>query len=547
MDNIADLRICSFNCRSVKNSLSDVRSLCITHDIVLLQEHWLLPFDLGLLSGISDDFLAFGLSAVDVAIDILKGRPYGGTAILYRKQFAKLISIVSSNEPRLCCARIVTCEGPVLLVNVYMPYHANDDASYDEYVDLCTKINAIFTDIDCVYLIVMGDFNCKLGSRFYEIFTKFLADCDLICVDMQKLNGVFTFISDDGLRTSWIDHIVTSKPLMSRINDVRVLYGNLCSDHRPLSVCFGLFVSMETCSVGNTTRCADKSANWSKVTSSDVDRYQLYLAELLSKVDIPCCLLSCRGGCGDLIHKQALADYYNDIINNVKKATCDVIPLAKSGKCDYSVPGWDDYVEDKHDAAREAFFIWMDVGKPRSGLIYEQMYRSRAVFKQALRFCQRHKEQIQADACARACFDTDPRKFWQNVSKTANVKATRHVNKIGDCSGESDICYMWQNYFKNLYNSVPDGGARDEFRSKLLCVQNGNGMRSGCFSVDEVASAICGQKKSKCAGPNGLAMESFIYAHAKLWIHLSLFFTFCIKHCFLPADFMELASHYSCS
>jgi len=103
------------------------------HDIVLLQEHWLLPFDFGFLSDINDAFLAFGLSAVDIGSDILNGRPYGGTAILYGKQFAKLISIIATNEARLCCVKINTCVGPALIFNVYMPYDANDDASYDEY------------------------------------------------------------------------------------------------------------------------------------------------------------------------------------------------------------------------------------------------------------------------------------------------------------------------------------------------------------------------------------------------------------------------------
>jgi len=133
MENLTDLRICSFNCRSVKNSLTDVCNLCSMHDIVLLQEHWLLPFDFGFLSDINDAFLAFGLSAVDIGSDILNGRPYGGTAILYGKQFAKLISIIATNEARLCCVKINTCVGPALIFNVYMPYDANDDASYDEY------------------------------------------------------------------------------------------------------------------------------------------------------------------------------------------------------------------------------------------------------------------------------------------------------------------------------------------------------------------------------------------------------------------------------
>jgi len=72
------------------------------------------------------------------------------------------------------------------------------------------------------------------------------------------------------------------------------------------------------------------------------------------------------------------------------------------------------------------------------------MYRTRATFKLALRYCQRHKEQVQADACARSYFDADPRKFWQNVTKTASVKATRFANrpKIGDSIGEKDMCCM---------------------------------------------------------------------------------------------------------
>ena len=51
----SDPRICTFNCRSLKNGIIDIKNLCDTRDIVLLQEHWLLPFELGILSEISND------------------------------------------------------------------------------------------------------------------------------------------------------------------------------------------------------------------------------------------------------------------------------------------------------------------------------------------------------------------------------------------------------------------------------------------------------------------------------------------------------------
>ena len=30
-------------------------------------------------------------------------------------------------------------------------------------------------------------------------------------------------------------------------------------------------------------------------------------------------------------------------------------------------PGWDDYVYDSHNAARDSFVIWRGIGKPRRG------------------------------------------------------------------------------------------------------------------------------------------------------------------------------------
>jgi len=45
-DNKSKLRFVTYNCRSVKNSVNDVKLLCLDHDIICLQEHWLLPFEL---------------------------------------------------------------------------------------------------------------------------------------------------------------------------------------------------------------------------------------------------------------------------------------------------------------------------------------------------------------------------------------------------------------------------------------------------------------------------------------------------------------------
>ena len=46
---IQGVKLCSFNCRSLKSSFADICNLCELYDIVLIQDHWFLPFELGLL------------------------------------------------------------------------------------------------------------------------------------------------------------------------------------------------------------------------------------------------------------------------------------------------------------------------------------------------------------------------------------------------------------------------------------------------------------------------------------------------------------------
>ena len=79
--------------------------LCDPSHFVFLQEHWLLPCNLAVLNSIHADFLGTGHSAVDISQDVLVGRPYGGTAILYHKQLAPYIKVIETRDPRLTAVK----------------------------------------------------------------------------------------------------------------------------------------------------------------------------------------------------------------------------------------------------------------------------------------------------------------------------------------------------------------------------------------------------------------------------------------------------------
>ena len=43
----------------------------------------------------------------------------------------------------------------------------------------CACITALYNDCDAVQLIVAGDFNCQVGSRFFNVFKDFVDDNNL--------------------------------------------------------------------------------------------------------------------------------------------------------------------------------------------------------------------------------------------------------------------------------------------------------------------------------------------------------------------------------
>lgn len=73
------------------------------------------------MNNIHSEFGAFGTSAVNIANDIVVGRPYGGTAILCRLSLSHCIKFINTDDPRLCAAVLSTAVGPVFVVNLYMP------------------------------------------------------------------------------------------------------------------------------------------------------------------------------------------------------------------------------------------------------------------------------------------------------------------------------------------------------------------------------------------------------------------------------------------
>ncbi|XP_026746102.1 uncharacterized protein LOC113507447 [Trichoplusia ni] len=63
-------------------------------DVIALQETWLPPHDIPCLGSIDDSFAYTGKSAVDTSAGILRGRPYGGVALLWKKDVFPIATVI---------------------------------------------------------------------------------------------------------------------------------------------------------------------------------------------------------------------------------------------------------------------------------------------------------------------------------------------------------------------------------------------------------------------------------------------------------------------
>ena len=95
---------------------------------------------------------------------MFSGRPYGGTAILFKKSLAqyvlcKLYTINCKNKRVSCVEICMNNNFTCLLLSVYMPCDNHSNVVNQQYVEVIDCIENIFNSLDFNAFIVCGDYN----------------------------------------------------------------------------------------------------------------------------------------------------------------------------------------------------------------------------------------------------------------------------------------------------------------------------------------------------------------------------------------------------
>ena len=208
---MTDLSIISYNLHGFKSGRSLLADLCMTSDIIFVQEHWLIPNKLNLIETFNSDFNVTTKSSMETNVlnKVITGRPFGGTAILWKRDLINNVTTYCMDKCGRCIGiSFLSKEGYCFVFNVYMPCLSQfDDDVEIEVVECMSFIDSVvqeFIQSSCVYninIIVAGDLNASLHNIYNDnklnAARSFLNDFGLVCCDNVDVSDVgYTFYNE---------------------------------------------------------------------------------------------------------------------------------------------------------------------------------------------------------------------------------------------------------------------------------------------------------------------------------------------------------------
>ena len=531
-------RIASYNCNSVRTATSKnvIHGLCGNCDVICLQELQITKQQLPILSELHDDFYAYGTAPVDMGEGMLRGRPHGGMAILWRKNLDSVITIQNFNDDRLIGFSVQDTGGSkILFISVYLPCDTAENEHI--YADYIGKICDLIWGADTNEVCVIGDFNATPGKRFGNILTQMCSLNNFILSDVELLPpNTFSYISAAHAGSvSWLDHCMSTHAVHSKIR--RISYPNVCIyDHLPMVIDTSICISATRVQVNTTedngNHCTADRIRWDKVDNVVKTHYMRLTDQLLSQVHLPLDIVRCKDA-GCVQHIAMLKSLYVDIVSALRDAEAQCALRSNNRARPFTpIPGWNEYAKEHYDYARHIFNLWVFNGKPKFGYIYDEMIKSRARAKNAIRFCKRHMQMLCNDNLAENLSKNSTKHFWDEVRKT-NAKKVPLASNIGSARGPSNVCNLWRDHYHQLFNCVDNDSLQSSVQHRIRNCQYSDAMQVG---VEEVHTYVKNLKMGKSRGPDGLCAENIFFCSARIVVLLSLLFTAINVHGVMPEN-----------
>ena len=413
------LKVATYNMHGLNQGSAFVEHMCKDHDIIFLQEHWLAFFDLSRLDSICSRMVCFASSAMDSKISsgCLRGRPFGGVAVLIRDTIVTNVTLVKSAS-RYIILRL----DDVLLINVYLPCSSCDNWE-DEYADCLASIMNDISKLQFTRILFGGDLNIDFMNKHITCSHNSVISCieDFVKTLQMKFaddkissGSVHTFRVEATGAGSCVDHFAVSESLYTEIVAVSIIDSGInLSDHCAVSMdicvpCRHVHNSGSRISSAEPQSKQQLMFRWDK---GDIFSYYELTRDILSSVQVPThLLLECSSKFDSDYIIAMINQYYDNIVHALYSTSHLCIPQKYHGFYKY---WWDEELTLLKESAIDSFKLWTALGKPRSGKEYETMRRDKLRYKLAIRSKAASSANDFSDSLNDALLNKDMDNFWK--------------------------------------------------------------------------------------------------------------------------------------
>ena len=523
------LKITTFNCQGFKERMYEyVKEIFLQSDILLLQETWLFNFEHKKFTNIIPNCQFYAISSMDEADIKRKGRPFGGCAILWKKNMTVAITPVNTTSPRICAVEVKSNQIKLLLITVYMP---NDNDSNDInmlYGDVLSEISSIISNYEHD-IIISGDFNVdynRINSQNLNLLKQFVHLEELECVTLKITQNNFTREDTLGSR-SFIDHIIVNNHVS--YTDLNVLYnGHNLSDHNPVTIQTNHNVTETR---NNLTKY--RVIDWENATKENIENYKKQLRYFLNQYHIPLCIVNCDNlFCND--HNDIIIEKVDELLEIMTICAEITIPSKIVTSEPKGIPGWNEFVKPYKNKSIFCNELWVSAGKPSSGQLFDDRKFARYKYHWAIKQVKKNKDRIILNKTAQQLTQKSFNDFYKTIKKLKGNNRMQ-VTIIDDKCTEEDIADNFRSIYSTLYNSIQDKNlstTKSKINNLIETRCKANLCKQSCHKVscDTIKKAIKCLNDGKNDETYNIYTDHFINASDLAYEKLSTLITVMLNH-----------------
>ena len=552
---LTNLSIVSYNMHGFNQGASFLRSTCdgtSPPDIIYIQENWLTPSNLYKINNFSQNFTAFGISAMANAIDngILRGRPWGGVSILLNNMLCKDVVFSLCEDRFVCIVLYNTC-----FLNVYLPSDPN--SCIDSLIDSLSQLDAACVDIhnrfNIVNFIFGGDMNVNvtISSRAASLVNEFAARWSIhVCNSLITPNLDYTYSNTALGHYSLIDFFFVSHSSWLRSHKIIDSPINL-SDHLAIEIVIKIAHVLNTkdgrvnsspmlpSSVNNF-----RSLDWAAGNKISFYNYTYECALLIQndvlKMQNTIQSLHLKEN-NSLVHEfnsQLIDKIYKNIVDCLIDGSTFCIPVKKYNL--HSKHWWNRELDALKAQSIKTHAAWVAADKPRSGNLFDEKNKSKIIYKNKITSTRKAEGNVLSSSLQDTLLNQSQQKFWKVWKSKFDNK-----NKLAACiGGESDPLAIANLFAVSFSASGSSSSSTSNLAEKSAALQDRLSSYTGSrcnytstISRSVLTKLVTNLPLNKSAGFDNLTAEHLKYCHPLVLDILLNLFSLMVSNSYVPGAF----------